>query len=241
MIDKQSRIPVYCQIQDTIKKKIELKEWGPGSTIPSERKLCEMFSVSRLTVRQAIQGLVDDGYLVRKRGKGTFIQERKIEQQLVGVTSFTSLMKAQGKTPKNELLSLQRIVAPDIVKRELNLTEHSQILCIKRIRLADEIPMAIETTFLPLDYQNYSLEQNIHSSLYEFIENNLNLKIGNAKQTIEAGIAGKNEAKLLHIPVHAPLLLINKVTYLADGRPFEYVISAYAGERFKFSLDIRRA
>lgn len=105
MIDKQSGIPIYIQIQSEIKKKMEDGVWKVGTSIPAERQLAEMFHVSRMTVRQAIQGLVDDNILQRRVGAGTFIAEKKLTERLEAVTSFTNLMLQEGKVPSTRIVS----------------------------------------------------------------------------------------------------------------------------------------
>ncbi len=238
MINKSSSIPLYYQIKEIIKVKIISKEWKTGNAIPSEKKLCELFSVSRLTVRQGIQELVDEGYLAKERGVGTFVLDKKIEQKLVTATSFTSLMQQQGKVPSSNILSIEQMIPSKSVKRNLALGEDSQVISIKRIRYGDDVPVALETVFLPVDYKDYTLEANIKDSLHNFIEKNFNVKIGNVKQTVEATLANEQEANYLNLKENAPLLLIKTVTYLTNNKPFEYVISVYAGERFKISSQI---
>ncbi|GAB1792662.1 MULTISPECIES: GntR family transcriptional regulator [Priestia] len=238
MINKNSSIPLYYQIKESIKQRIELKEWVVGSTIPSEKKLCELFSVSRLTVRQSIQELVDEGYLSKQRGRGTFILEKKIEQKLLTTTSFTSLMEEQGKVPRNETLSIEKISPPKTVQRILYLSKHSEVLCIKRIRFADDTPLAVETIFLPTEYKGHIIDKNINCSLHRFIEENFNVQIGHGKQSIEASIASKKDAECLQLKKNAPLLVIKDVLYLTNKRPFVYVTLAYAGDRFKLSSEL---
>ncbi|MCM3196499.1 GntR family transcriptional regulator [Priestia megaterium] len=238
MINKNSSIPLYYQIKESIKRRIESKEWVVGSTIPSEKELCELFSVSRLTVRQSIQELVDEGYLSKQRGRGTFILEKKIEQKLLTTTSFTSLIEEQGKVPRNETLSIEKISPPKTVQRVLYLSEHSEVLCIKRIRFADDTPLAVETVFLPTEYKGHIIDKNINCSLHRFIEENFNVQIGHGKQSIEASIASKKDAEYLQLKENAPLLVIKDVLYLTNKRPFVYVTLAYAGDRFKLSSEL---
>ncbi|AQX54691.1 GntR family transcriptional regulator [Priestia flexa] len=238
MIDKSSSTPLYYQIKEMIKEKIMSTEWQAGSAIPSENTLSKLLSVSRLTVRQGIQELVDEGYLTRKRGVGTFVLENKIEQKLVAATSFTSLMHQKGKVPTSTILSIDEITASRSVKHNLALKDDSKVLSIKRIRYGDDVPVALETVFLPLEYRDYVLDNNITHSLHGFIEKNFNVKIGDAKQTVEATLANEQEANYLNLEMNAPLLLIKTVTYLTNNKPFEYVISVYAGERFKISSQI---
>ncbi|MET3699088.1 GntR family transcriptional regulator [Bacillus oleivorans] len=239
MTKEEQQLPLYYRIQQSLKKKIE-EEWQPGDVIPSERELSEQFQVSRMTVRQAVNGLVDDGFLVRKRGSGTYVNERKVEQILHGVTSFSEEMRARGLAPSNKPVSFQIIPSDEKIAGHLQLKHYDPVYKIERIRLADRLPMAFETTFIPANMMKSLTEEIMNRSLYEYVEAQLGIGIDDAYQTIESSSATKKEAKYLQIKEKDPVLVIKRKTFTTTGTPFEYVRTVYRGDRYKFSIHIKR-
>lgn len=240
MIDKNSPLPIYTQIEDGIRSQIENGELKPHDAIPSEREYATQFQISRMTVRQAITNLVNEGLLYREKGRGTFVSEQKIEQQLVGLTSFTEDMKARGFTPSSRLLHFEIIPATAKIASQLSIQVHHPVYEITRIRLADGIPMAIETVYMSANLIKGVTEAIIQQSLYDYVEQQSELKIGHATQTLEAIVATENETEHLQVAKGSPILLIQRYTYLEDGTPLEVVRSAYRADRYKFTVSINR-
>ncbi|MDX8365975.1 GntR family transcriptional regulator [Cytobacillus sp. IB215665] len=240
MIDRDSPVPIYYQIEEYIKNLIESDELSPGDAIPSEREFSEQFSVSRMTIRQAITNLVNEGYLYRQKGKGTFVGEKKIEQTLQGLTSFTEDMEKRGMKPGSKLLKFELIPATRSIANELLINEHDPLYEIKRIRFADDLPMAIETTYIPANLLKGLTEEIVNRSLYSYIENELNLQIDSAKQVIESSVARADEAMELGIHKNAPILYIRRQTKLTNGQPLELVKSVYRADRYKFVINMKR-
>ncbi|MBM7646552.1 GntR family transcriptional regulator [Scopulibacillus daqui] len=240
MIDRESPVPIYYQIEEYIKQLIETEALNPGDAIPSEREFTEQFKVSRMTVRQAITNLVNEGYLFRQKGKGTYVSNQKIEQTLQGLTGFTEDMKKRGLKPGSKILDFKLAPAELSVAKQLYINEHDPVYEIKRIRLADDLPMALEMSYLPANLIKGLTEEIVNNSLYEYIEDNLQLKIDYATQVIESSLSHEDEAKLLQIPKNAPILLIQRQTFLDNGQPFELVKSKYRGDRYKFVVDMKR-
>ncbi|PTX58491.1 GntR family transcriptional regulator [Melghirimyces profundicolus] len=241
MLDKNSPIPVYYQLEERLKESIEKKELKEGDMIPSERVLSEQYGISRMTVRQAINNLVRDGYLYREKGKGTFVASNKIEQPLQGLTSFTEDMRSRGLKPEARLLNFSVEPAQGKLVQKLRLTEGESVSVIKRVRLADDLPMALETTFLPVRLVPGLTETQAYGSIYEYIENQLGLKIEHATQTLEASVARERESEVLQIKKGSPVLLIERTSYLSDQRPLELVKSVYRGDRYKFNVQLHRS
>ncbi|RFU63274.1 phosphonate metabolism transcriptional regulator PhnF [Bacillus sp. V59.32b] len=241
MINKNSPVPIYYQLQEQIKNMIEKGELTPGDLISSEREYAERYQISRMTIRQALTKLVDEGYLYRVKGKGTFVTERKIEQPLQGLTSFTEDMKARGMVPGNELLSFEIIPANNLIAGHLNIQEHGPVYEIKRIRLADDVPMALETTYIPANLiKGLTDEIMRHQSLYDYIEDQQHIKIDRGEQVIESSIADQMESQYLKIKKGSPILLIQRKSYLEDGTPIELVKSVYRADRYRFMINMKR-
>jgi GntR family transcriptional regulator len=240
MIDKSSPIPIYYQLESYIKELIDSGVIRPGDSIPSEREFAEKYEISRMTVRQAINSLVNEGLLYRKKGSGTFVSEKKIEQHLQGLTSFTEDMKKRGMVPSSILNHFEIIPASKFIANELKIKEYAPVYEIKRIRLADGEPMALETNYLSANLVKGLTEEEVNSSLYSYIEDKLNLRIASADQMIESTKASSEDAKLLQIKKDHPMLLIQRNTYLQDGTPLEVVKSHYRGDRYKFFIKMDR-
>jgi GntR family transcriptional regulator len=239
-IDKDSPLPIYFQLEEGVKESIERGDLKPGDLIPSEREFSERFEISRMTVRQAINNLVSNGYLVRKQGRGTFVAQQKIEQKLKGLTSFSEDMRSRGMTPSTKLLEFRQVAAAKPIADKLMLDEGAIVYEIKRLRLADDTPMALETSYLPAELVAGFDKDAAQGSLYDYIEKVLGLKIGFATQVLEASIAKGLECKILEIKEGTPVLLIKRYTNLENGQPLEVVHSVYPGSRYKFVIDMQR-
>ncbi len=239
MLNKNSPLPMYYQIEENLKQRMDTGEYTPGDMIPSERELSEFYDVSRMTVRQAVTNMVNDGYLFREKGKGTFVAESKIEQPLQGMTSFTEDMKQRGMDASNKLLGFEMLPATHEIARKLHLKDNQEVYRIQRIRYADQQPMAIETTFIPKTLIPDLTEELVQGSLYNHIEKRL--PIANATQVIEATIADEHQSQLLEVPPSSAVLHIERNSFLQDGTPFEVVKSAYRADRYKFISDIYRS
>ncbi|MBJ8029797.1 phosphonate metabolism transcriptional regulator PhnF [Bacillus cereus group sp. N21] len=239
-IDKYSPFPIYYQIQEWVKQLIEDGEWTPGDKIPSENELCDKFEVSRMTIRQAINNLVEQGYLYRKRGIGTFVQLPKVEQKLQGMTGFTEDMLSRGMKPSSQLLSFRLVSATAKIADRLRIQEGESVYEVRRIRLADDEPIAFETTYLSPTLVKDINEEILQQSLYEHLEKKLGFKLVRATQAIEASIATDDEAEHLYIPKKAPVLVMRQWSYAEGELPLEYVKCIYRGDRYKFITSISR-
>lgn len=231
------KVPVYIQIHNEIRKEIESGKWAVGERIPSERQLSQDFDVSRMTLRQAIQTLVDEGILQRQVGSGTYVSSSKVQEKMSGTTSFTEITEGQGKKPSSKTVSYH-VADPSISEIEkLKLHEGDQILRMERIRYADNQPICFEVATIPIGIVNSLNKKDITSSLYKALEDKAGLKLGDATQTVSAILASEKIANFLNVKRGSAILRVRQVTTLDDDRPFEYVRSQYAGDRFEFYLE----
>ncbi|WP_106496655.1 GntR family transcriptional regulator [Lentibacillus sp. Marseille-P4043] len=242
MINKNSPLPIYYQLEEEIKRLIHTEQLLPGELLPSEREYAEKYDISRMTVRQAINNLAAEGLLYRRKGKGTFIAEKKFEQDLQGLTSFSEDMRSRGLTPANKLISFQLVKATEEVASLLNLEIKDPVYEVKRIRLANNEPMALETIYTPKKIVGDLQESNFASSFYQFIEEKLKFTIKHGDQIIESVIANDFEIEHLNLKNGDPILLMQRITYLNDDKnsPLEYVKSAYRADKYKFKLQMKR-
>lgn len=229
--------PLYIKIHNQVKRDIEAGVWQVGARIPSERELSEQFHVSRMTLRQALQTLVEEGILERRVGAGTFVARRKVQERMSGTTSFTEIMRSQGKFPSSKTISYRQ-VNPSLSEQErLQISDGARVVRMERIRLADDIPICFEVATIPADLiKNFSRAEVTHS-FYATLVGKGGYHIGKANQTISATSASERIAEYLHLKRGEALLRVRQVSYLQDGRPFEYVRTQYAADRFEFYLE----
>lgn len=229
--------PVYIQIHNQIKQEIENGKWQVGAKIPAERELALSFGVSRMTLRQAIQTLVDEGILERHVGSGTFVANRKVQEKMSGVTSFTDLMIAAGKVPSSKTISYHITTPSESETELLELKPDVKVLRMERIRYGSGVPICFEIATVPANLINNFSKEEITTSLYKALEKKANLFPGRAIQTVSAMSASERIAEYLGIKRGAALLRLRQLSYLQDGRPFEYVHTQYVGDRFEFVLE----
>ncbi|MFC6164010.1 GntR family transcriptional regulator [Lactiplantibacillus dongliensis] len=229
--------PIYIQIHNQIKQAIEAGRWAVGDRIPSERELAGQFDVSRMTLRQAIQTLVDEGILERRVGAGTFVANQKVQEKMSGVTSFTDLMLAQGKVPSSKTISYH-VTSPSLSESEkLSLKPNEQVLRMERIRYGDDVPICFEVATVPERLVKQFTKDEVTSSLYRTLEEKAGLVPGKAQQTVSAMSASERIAEYLSVRRGDALLRLRQISYLQTGDPFEYVRTQYVGNRFEFYLE----
>ncbi|MFE0506802.1 GntR family transcriptional regulator [Peribacillus butanolivorans] len=240
MIQKNSPLPIYYQLEEAIKEAIQNHELEPGEMIPSEREYTEKYEISRMTVRQAISNLVNEGYLYRQRGKGTFVAHKKIEQPLQGLTSFSEDMRSRGLEPSTRVISFTEVNADHDLAAKLEVEAGTPIFELKRVRLADQQPMAYEMLYISKDLALGLTKEIAVTSIYSYVEKTFGLKIQHGRQVIEASIAQKKEAEMLEIAEGAPVLLIERISTLDTKKPLEVVRSVYRADRYKFTMNMER-
>jgi GntR family transcriptional regulator len=209
-----------------------------GDAIPAERQLGLDLGVSRLTVRAALDELVREGYLVRRRGAGTFVAEPKVAKG-IDITSFSDDMRARGLTPASRTLELHVEMAGARLGRILHVSPSEQILSAKRLRLADGDPMAIEmlhtrASLVP-GLTASDLEVN---SFYDLLAERYDIAIVGGTQTVEPTVTNEEESDALGVPLHSPALLFERVTRAATGDIVEFTSSTYRGDRYRIVTEI---
>lgn len=230
-------LPIYIKIHDQIKKEIEEGVWKVGDRLPSERELSLKFGVSRMTLRQAIQTLADEGIIERKIGSGTYVAREKVQEKMSGTTSFTDIMRSQNREPSSKTVSYFITSPSSSEMKKLQLGEDEAILRMERIRYADQVPICFEVASIPQKFvANYS-KKEVTSSLYHLLEEEGQRKIGHAQQTISSMLASEQIAEYLEMKRGDAILRLRQVSYFQDGEPFEYVRTQYAGNRFEFYLE----
>lgn len=234
VLDRQSVLPLYYQIQQFVLEQIHAGVFRPGKPLLSEQEICARLGVSRMTVRQALKLLCSQGVLYSQRGKGTFVSETKLEKNFRNVMSFSEEMGVRGSRPSSKVLSFE-IVNGDIkTAQALKLRGNKKVISLKRLRLANGVPMGIECSRIPLHFCPDLLRTfDPSTSLYKTLAQHYGIHIAVAEEVAEAALAGADEARLLKIKKGSPVFQFMRTSYLRDGRPVEFVNSTYRGDRYK--------
>ena len=241
-IDFESNIPYYIQLINILKEKIDQGEWKPGDQIPSEPDLCEMFGVSRTVIRQALREIELEGLVTRRKGKGTFVSEPKINESLVQkLTGFYQDMVARGLTPVTKVLKFELEPVNSKVAERLALEPGAPVFCIERLRYVDDTPIVMVTSYLPQSLCPNLMDFDLTGqSLYHVLETEFGIVLSHGRRTIEAVAAKAREAELLEVEECDPLMLLDSVTYLEDGTPMEYYHAVHRGDRTRFEVELVR-
>jgi len=209
-----------------------------GQAIPSERQLSADLGFSRLTVRAALDELVREGYLIRRRGAGTFVSEPKIAQELT-MTSFTDDIRRRGMSPGSKTLELRVAPAGARLGRLLHVSPSEPVVVAKRLRLADREPMAIEELHVRESLvPGLSARDLERSSFYELLRDRYGISVVGGLQAIEPTVTNEEESDALAVPLHSPAFLFERVTRAEDGSVVEYVRSIYRGDRYRLVTEL---
>ena len=242
IIDHSSPLPYYFQLKELLVNEIKKGRLKPGQQIPSEFKLCEQFRVSRTVVRQAISSLVQNGFLNREKGRGTFVTKPKITENLFqNLTGSYEDMLSRGIKLVTKVLEQTKCEADSEILERLKLEPGEPVIKIKRLRFISSEPIALVTTYLPYKICPSLLEENLtNQSLYGVLGEKYDLRIAHGRRSLEAVSADRKTAALLEVKVGTPLMLLNSISYLEDGRPIEYFSALHRGDRSKFVVSLIR-
>jgi len=234
-LDRNSPIPLYFQIAENLKQAIEDGTLKPGERLDNELDLTERLGVSRPTVRQAVQRLVEQGLVVRRRGLGTVVVVPRILRS-VALTSLYDDLSADRRHPATTVLAASEIEADDELASVLALSAGAAVLSVERLRLADGTPLAIMHNYLPAGLLKGRPEDALEKTgLYELLRSQgVELRAG--QQIIGARHATAREAKLLQVPRTATVLTMTRTTFDSAGHPVEHGSHAYLADRYSFKM-----
>lgn len=245
--EPDSNMPLYHKIQTYIFDLIKSNELKEGDLIPTEMELGRMFHVSRPTVRQGLNALVEKGYLKRQRGKGTYVTKPKILQESTRfIESYHKEMHKKGLISETKVLKIAIVICPDFLLEKLGVKVGDKIITLERLRYAygegeqDNKPILLTTVYIPYttipNLITYDFEKH---SLYEVFEEN-NIFIKKVTREIEARLSNKETSRLLKVSDGSPIHFISSFGYGEDGCVIEYSESIYPGERNKFIVEVIR-
>lgn len=231
MLSSKTVIPLYKQVEDELYHRIQRKEYTAENRLPTEAELAKQFNVSTITIKKAILNLVEQGVLVRKQGKGTFVVSPKQPRELTHVIGFSESCRINGTTAGSKTLEQTLVLTPSLVKEALQY-EEDYVICISRLRFVDDIPMAIETNWFPLEY-NFLLKEDLDDcSLFDKL-NERNVALYSARRSIEICHANREETQLLNVPSNTALLLVKSTAFSHSGEAIFYGKQVINSEHFK--------
>jgi GntR family transcriptional regulator len=239
-LDKNSSDSLYNQLFSQLKKMIENGELTTGDRVPPERELAESLKVSRITARQAIDALVKSGLVYRERGKGTFVAEPHMES-VMGFTSFSEEMKSRGLIPSSKVI-IQEVCRVDVkTQKILKLGSSDLAIHIVRLRLADNKPVALQSTYLPASLCPGLEFQDLNStSLYSILQEKYYIQPAWTEAKVEVSTASEKEATLLQINKNDPILIVKGLTFSKSFEIIESVHTVYKGKDFSLYIGRQR-
>jgi GntR family transcriptional regulator len=220
MLNELSPVPLYHQLQHIVRERIESGEWPVGQPIPTESELCEEFNVSRATVTRAMQALVRDGLVRRRRGRGSFAA-RRISHDLLTFSSFSAYVRQQvGRALADRLLSATVVPATQALAEALDIDEGEPVVEIRKIKLAEGYPVFLANLYVPRNLCPGLEEQDLSSgSVIELLQERYRLGITRVKGSFNAVLVGPAEAGLLEVERGTPAILYHRVRFTGEGRP----------------------
>ncbi|MGQ9746606.1 MAG: GntR family transcriptional regulator, partial [Candidatus Caldatribacteriaceae bacterium] len=239
-IQEELGLPLYQQLKNIFKGWIIQGILRPGDKIPTESELCEKYGVSRITVRQAMSTLVQEGLLYRRPGKGTFVTSPKLRRRLPRLYSFSEDMRELGLEPSSKTLE-QKVIEADAETIELlKLPDKDRrVTKLVRIRMANGEPILMETTFIPHYLCPDLVEEDLErGSLYETLRKKYLLSLEYALETHEVTLLTKEEARALRSSEKTPAFFIERVAFLKNDIPFELTRSVSRGDRVRFTVQL---
>jgi GntR family transcriptional regulator len=233
----KSSVPQYIQIADSLINQIESGDLAPGTRLPSERKLSELFDVNRLTLRRALSRLDAQGLIIRKHGKGNFIAEPKIERQTKQLISFTNGIKRRGLAPGAKVIHFEQRPVEATIAKQLKIPVLNPVFYVLRLRMINQEPVMLEQLWVPVNcfpgLENQDLENR---SVYEIMENEYGIMMTRAQRSLEPVIATKFEAEVLGIDTGAPLMMERRLGIDQNSNCVEFSKDLYRGDRFRFII-----
>ena len=241
IVSKDNPIPLHYQIKEILREMIENEVLKPGEPIPTERELCVIQGVSRMTVNKAIMSLVNDGLIYREQGKGTFVSIAKVNREILLLKGFTEQMEDNGVISKTRILSYEILDATKQCKLELKMPiDENEIIEIKRLRFGDEQPIAIETAWLPYYLFDGMTRDRIEGkSLYGIFREKYGYYPYEAKQIIEPIMLNEYDSELLNQKKSSLALTFKRTTYLENGTPIEYTKAIFRSDKYKYQITLK--
>jgi GntR family transcriptional regulator len=226
---------LYSRVETVLANEITDGELKVGDQLPTEDSLIARFEVSRITVRRAIQNLVSRGLVEIRRGKGTFVAAPKLTQELTELSGFVEDMHALGRKPTARVIGKEIVTADATVASQLVLTKGERVVRIRRVRLADGVPLSFDETFLPLEIGTKIITNNLKvEPIFSLLERKYNVPLIEAEYKLDAVAAEPEVAAALKVKQRSPIFRIERTSYTTATRPVDYERLYYRGDLVRF-------
>jgi len=233
-------VPRYHQLKEILQQRIRSGEFQPGDQFPTEERLCQEYELSRGTVRRAINILVDEGWLRREQGRGTFVTPPSLTPVFFRLADFAEDMRARGLEPSTRVLKLHVLPASEEIAARLELTPGEEVIESARLRLANGRPMAYEVRYLAYRLCPQLLEEDLEQeSVHSLLIDKYNIPLIRACHTVEARVLSEEEARLLEVEPGSAGFFVDRVTYTTHDRPVTWYRTLYRGDEYRFTAEFQ--
>ena len=240
LLNKNIPMPLYFQVAESIRNKIAQNVYRQDEPIPTEIQLQEEYGVSRETVRKAVNDLVAEGLVEKVRGKGTYVAGPKIVHRIGRIYGSAEEIIARGMIPETKFLEKTEFSPPESMRTEMGLNPSDLVVKVRRLRYANNKPVAILTSYLSADIVPGLAETEfVNGSLYKTLEDVYHLVLYEADEVIEAASVGEQDADQLEIKENSPVLVVKRLTYLDDMRVIEKLIALYRSDAYKYQVKLK--
>jgi len=238
---KDRSIPLYYQLENILREKINSEEYRPGDSFPTEDQLVQSYKVSRITVRQALAALEKDRLIVRARGKGSFVAANQTQLEPMKLTGMMEDIVAMGIKTKTKIINFDFVHPSKKVIENLKLDEDAKVLRVERVRSIKGSPVSYSLTYIPSDLgKKINIRDLTFQPILDVLEKKCKIKIGRGFQIIEATVADSRIASFLEVMTGAPLLKIERTVFDIKNRPLEYISILYRSDRYHYSVELVR-
>ncbi|MHB1377677.1 MAG: GntR family transcriptional regulator [Candidatus Humimicrobiaceae bacterium] len=242
MLDINGRIPYYYQLKQFIIEQIESGEWHSGQMLPYENQLCQHFNISRTVIRQTLQELKNDGYIVTRKGKGTYIAEPEINENITqNLVGFYETWTSMGLEVENVVLGLEKNKPSEEIRNALKLNKDDEVIVLQRLSKLNNKPYSLSINYIPYEPLKKLLYEDFRfTGLYTLLEKKYKMELTHGQSTIQIALATKEEAELLNIKKRDPLFLLEGISFLKNDKPMVFYHTVHIGERSKIRVEIRK-
>ena len=233
---------LYIQMRDVLVDQIENGTLSPGDSLPGERTLAENYDVSRVTIRKCISNMVEEGYLIRRRGKETIVASRKMNHRLGVLVGVAEEIAEINSAVKVIVLKKGYVKITTEIRKHLNTEDedNNEVYAFSRLILSDNKPLVVNYSYVLHNIGKLVESLELESDkVFQYLEN-CGYNVSYAEQLITAGICNKKEAELLDYKVGKPVIVIKRTTYLENGYPILYEKSTYRGDEYQYSIKLLR-
>ena len=236
--ENMDKTPLYCRLADSLRNQIFEGKYKVGDRMPSERELCDKYSVSRMTVRLAIAELVRDGQIQKIQGKGTYVQQEPIVQDMNNVYSFSKEMDRQGKINSTKVVTKAVLDADEKLARKLGIHEGDSIIYLERLRYSDKEAIIVEKSWFPYEDFDYLMDCDLSKGLYKTLEEDHDTPIDEADEVLQATVLNQRECSLLNCPPGQYGIMVERLAYCRK-KPVSYSIIVSYGSTLEFKIHLQ--